>query len=256
MLGLALETDRQHERSIEELAAAFARNRADDRAPSALAEVLLGLERPADAERVLRDELDAVPGSGIARYQLATLLSSSGRTAEAITVMERAAASAPAIGQDYLYDTLGTLYISDANLAGALGAYRRRVLVNPNHGDAHRKLAQIYLELGRHEEAYAEFAAALLLDPANAEAHAGEAQVHLRRGEYDAAEQSARRALALNPNHLSAQYALGAALLRLGRTAEGTAALDAFRRLQDAAQAAADREWELKLRRQAPPPGR
>ena len=50
--------------------------------------------------------------------------------------MERAAASAPAIGQDYLYDTLGTLYISDANLAGALGAYRRRVLVNPNHGDA------------------------------------------------------------------------------------------------------------------------
>ena len=93
-------------------------------------------------------------------------------------------------------------------------------------------------------------------NPANAEAHAGEAQVHLRRGEYDAAEQSARRALALNPNHLSAQYALGAALLRLGRTAEGTAALDAFRRLQDAAQAAADREWELKLRRQAPPPGR
>ena len=128
MLGLALEADRQHERSIEELAAASARNRADDRAPSALAEVLLRLERPADAERVLRDELDAVPGSGIARYQLATLLSSSGRTAEAITVMERAAASAPAIGQDYLYDTLGTLYIGDANLAGALGAYRRRVL--------------------------------------------------------------------------------------------------------------------------------
>jgi tetratricopeptide (TPR) repeat protein len=179
-----------------------------------------------------------------------------GRTSEAIAAMERATASAPIIGQDYLYDTLGTLYIGDANLSGALGAYRRRVSVNPNHSDAHRKLGQIYLELGRHEEAAAEFTAAALLDPANAEAHAGRAQVYFRRGEYDAAGQSARRALALKPAHLAAQYTLGASLLRLGRTAEGTEALEIFRGLQEAAQAAADREWALKLRRLPAQPDR
>ena len=44
-----------------------------------------------------------------------------------------------------------------------------------------------------------------------------------------------------------ALYALGASLLRLGRTAEGTAALDEFHRLQAAAQAAASEEWQRKL---------
>jgi len=256
LLGLALAAGRQPERSIEELTAATARDPDDDRAASALAEVLIRANRGPEAERVLRRELEAVPGSGIALYQLATLLAAAGRTGEAIPLMERATASAPVIGQDYLYDTLATLYLRDANLSGALGAYRRRVAVDPNLSDAHRKVAQIYLELGRHEEASAEFAAALRLDPSNGEAQAGLAQVHFRRGEYEAAAQAARRALALNHTHLAAQYTLGASLLRLGRTSEGTEALDVFRRLQEAAQAAADREWELKLRRQAAQPDR
>ena len=103
--------------------------------------------------------IDAIPDAGGAHYQLALLFQSLGRNGDAIRELERAAAFSPVVGQDHLYDTLGVLYTSDADLDGALRAYRQRVLANPNNSDAHRKLGQIYLELGRHEEASAEFTA-------------------------------------------------------------------------------------------------
>ncbi len=252
MLGLTYEADEQYGRSIEHLTAAVELNAADELGYSALADVLVLAGRPDEAERVLRRAFGTLPVSGGGlHYQLALLYQSTGRKGDAIRELEQAATFPPVVGQDHLYDLLGVLYTSDADLEGALGAYRRRVRVNPNNSDAHRKLAQIYLEQSRHEEAWAEFGAALLLDPANAEAWAGRAQVRLRLGDYAGAVNGARRALALNRAHAAAQYTLGTSLLRLGQVEEGTVALEEFRRLQTAAQAAADREWELKLLRQA-----
>ena len=249
LLGLAYRADEQYDRSIEQLSAAVRLSPADDLARRALADVLVLARRPADAEQVLLAAIDAIPDAGGAHYQLALVYQSIGRNGDAIRELERAAAFAPVVGQDHLYDTLGVLYTSDANLDGALTAYRKRVLANPNNSDAHRKLAQIYLELGRHEEASAEFTAALLLDPMNAEACAGRAQIRLRLGDYADAAKWAQAALALNPTHAAAQYTLGASLTRLGRADEGNAALDKFSRLQAASQAAASLEWELKLLR-------
>jgi tetratricopeptide (TPR) repeat protein len=247
LLGLAYRADEQYDRSIEHLSALIKLNPADDLARQALADVFVLAKRPADAEQVLLAAIDAIPDAGGAHYQLALVFQSTGRNADAIRELERAAAFAPVVGQDHLYDTLGVLYTTDANLDGALTAYRKRVLANPNNSDAHRKLAQIYLELGRHEEASAEFTAALLLDPMNAEAYAGRAQIRLRLGDYADAAKWAQAALTLSPTHAAAQYTLGASLTRLGRADEGNAALDEFRRLQAASQAAASLEWELKL---------
>ncbi len=167
-----------------------------------------------------------------------------------LSELEKALAFEPVLGQDYLYDMLGILYMSNADLDGALAAYRKRAGANPNNSDAHRKLGQVYLEQSRYDEARAEFAAALLLDPLNVEAHAGRAQVFLRTGEYAEAEAASRRALALNRTHVSARYALGTSLVRLGRIEEGTRELDEFQRLQTAALAKASRDWDLKLIRQ------
>jgi tetratricopeptide (TPR) repeat protein len=249
LLGLAYRADEQYDRSIEHLAAVVRLSPADDLARQVLADVYVLARRTADAEQVLLAAIDASPDAGGAHYQLALVFQSLGRNGDAIRELERAAAFAPVVGQDHLYDTLGVLYTSDANLDGALTAYRKRVLANPNNSDAHRKLAQIYLELGRHEEASAEFTAALLLDPMNAEACAGRAQIRLRLGDYADAAKWAQAALTLNPTHAAAQYTLGASLTRLGRADEGNAALDVFRRLQAASQAAASLEWELKLLR-------
>jgi tetratricopeptide (TPR) repeat protein len=208
------------------------------------------LDRAVVEFRTIDARLAGVASPSSAHYQLALRYQSLGRNGDAVRELERAAVFPPVVGQDHFYDLLGVLYISDANLDGALTAYRRRVLANPNNGDAHRKLGQIYLELGRHHEASAEFTASLLLDSTNAEAYAGRAQIRLRLGDYADAVKWAQAALTLNRTHAAAQYTLGASLIRLGRGDEGNTALVEFRRLQAAAQAVADREWALKLLRQ------
>jgi tetratricopeptide (TPR) repeat protein len=251
LLGLVYQAAERYDQSIEQLSAAIALSPADDLTRQTLAEVLVLAKRPGDAERVLLAAIDATPKAGGSHYQLARLYQSLGRNGDAIRELERAAVFPPVIGQDRLYDLLGVLYSGDANLDGALAAYRRRVLANPNVSDAHRKLGQIYLEQSRGAEAAAEFSAALLLDSENAEAYAGRAQLHVRLGEYEQAAKSARRALMLSPQHAAAQYALGSSLVRLGQVDEGTRVLEEFRRLQAATQAAADQEWELRLIKQS-----
>ncbi|MEP7304995.1 MAG: tetratricopeptide repeat protein [Acidobacteriota bacterium] len=251
MLGVAYQANEEYAQSLEQLNAAVALNATDDRSRRALADVFDLTGRPQDAERVLRATVEAFPVSGGAHYQLGLAYQSTGRNTDAIRELEQAAALSPVIGQDHLYDTIGVLYTTDANLDGALAAYRHRVQVNPNNSDAHRKLGQVYLEQGRQGEAAAEFVAALLLDPLNAEAHAGEAQVHLRLSEYSDAERSARRALTLRNTHATAKYTLGASLIRLGRTEEGTRELEQFQRWQADALVQANRGWELKLIEQA-----
>ena len=251
LLGLAYRADEQYESSIEQLTAATALNPADDRSRVTLAEVLVAAGRLGDAERCLSDTIETLPRSGRAHYQLAMLYKGLARSREALRELESAAALEPIIGQDHLFDVLGTVYASDTDLERALRAYRRRIDANPNNSDAHRKLGQIYLEQTRNDEALAELVAALLLDPSNAEAHAVRAQLHLRTGGYANAETSARRALMLNPAHMAARYALGASLMRLGRTEEGARELDEFQRLQTDALARTNREWEVKLILQA-----
>jgi tetratricopeptide (TPR) repeat protein len=251
MLGLVYKADEQYEASVEQLRVAVKLNAMDDRARVALADVLVLMGRLEDAEQVLREAIAVLPNGGRAHYQLAQLYKTSGRSANAIAELEKVATFEAIAGQDHVYDELGVWYTADANLDGARTAYRKRIDVNPNNSDAHRKLGQIYLEQSRHEDAEAELSAALLLDPQNAEAHASRAQLHLRLGEYADAETSARRALALNRSHIAARYALGAALLRLGRTEDGTRELEEFQRLQTDALARANQEWQLKLTRQA-----
>jgi tetratricopeptide (TPR) repeat protein len=251
MLGLAYKTDEQYAESVEQLKAAVMLNPLDDRARIAFADALILAEHPDEAEAALKDAAAALPRGGRSYYQLALLYQSRGQLGLALNALEKASSFEPPLGQDYLYDTLGGLYMSNADLDGAQTAYRKRVAANPNNSDAHRKLGQVYLEQGHYDEARAEFAAAVLIDPLNAEAHVGRAQVHLRSADYESAERAARRALALNPSQASARYALGASLVRVGRVEEGARELDEFRRVQAEGLAKANQEWELKLIRQS-----
>ena len=90
-----------------------------------------------------------------------------------------------------------------------------------------------------------------MIDPGDALAHAVRAQLHLRSGRYQDAAAAARAALARDGANPAALYALGTALLRLGRAAEGEEALARFRAGQDAARASEERAWELRLLRQS-----
>src|SRR5262249_34085556 len=157
---------------------------ADERSRIALADVLLAAGKPAEAEQVLKDAARLLPESGLAHYRLGRLYQSQSLVGDAVAGFEKAAWCGPLVGLDFLHATLGELYATQADFGHAVAWYRKRIDVNPNHGEAHRRLAEIYVLQGRDEAALAELAVAARLDPKDARAVAEASQAYLRGGRF------------------------------------------------------------------------
>ena len=246
MLGIAYWADGQYEKSVEQLNAAIRLVPGDERSRMALADLLADTGRTAEAEHGLKDTVQTIPDSGPAHYRLGQLYQSLSQLPPAVQEFETAASLDPLVGLDRLYETIGGLYVNQANFDSAVDAYAKRVDVNPNNADGHRKLGEIYFLQGRDDEALAEFVAALLIDPRNSAALAAACQVHVRMGRFAEALSTSRQALALDPKHNEARYALATSLMRLGQTDEGRQQLQIFQRTQAAAMANAQRLSGLK----------
>jgi tetratricopeptide (TPR) repeat protein len=252
LLGIAYWADDQHDRSIEQLSIAVRLNRRDERSLMTLADVFTAAGRSPDAERTLKETIRIIPESGQAYYRLGQLYQGQSLLPPALEALEKAATCSPLVGLDYLYETVGGLYLTQANFDRAVNAYLTRIDVNPNNADAHRKLGEIYFLQGRHDEALAEFTATLLLDPASADAFAASGQVYLRLDRYAEAVNASRRAITLDPGHQKARYTLATALMRLGETEEGKRELDVFQRMVAESTALMQRRSELNdIKRQA-----
>jgi tetratricopeptide (TPR) repeat protein len=252
VLALAYWIDGQNGRSIEQLRAAIALAPVDERARILLVDVLLEEGRTSEAERELRLTLDAGIRSGQVHYRLAQLYRTRALLPQAVHEMQVSETYGPVIGRDHFLRLLGGILVDQARFDAAVAAYTRRIDINPNHGEAHRQLGEIYFLLGRHAEALAEFSAASWLDPNDARAHAAAGQVQVRTLNYAAAIPPFERALSLDPHLREARYALGISLTRAGRTDAGRRELETFRRQQADADAAGQREFQLEaLRREA-----
>jgi tetratricopeptide (TPR) repeat protein len=231
ILGLAYWADAQYDNSIAALQQAVGLDPRDERSRIALADVLVAAGRATEAERALKEAIQMSPESGQAHYRLGQLYRTESLLPAAIEELERAATLNPLVGQDYLYETIGGLYVNQASFDAAVAAYGKRIDANPNNAEAHRKLGEIYFLQGRHDEALTEFTVTELLNPANAEAYAESGQVFLRIGQYADAAMASRRALALEADNQKALYTLGTSLMRLGQLEEGRRELDVFQRM-------------------------
>ena len=250
VLAFALDADDRSDDAVEQLQQAVRLDPTDERARLALGRTLASAGRAAMAERAYRDTLAAMPMSAQSHFELGRLYDAAGRHRDAADAFAASTAVTPILGEERVHELAGRALVADADFDGAIQAFTRRVEVSPNHAPAHRALAETYLQLGRDDEALAELTAAALIEPADALAHAVRAQLHLRSGRYQDAAGAAQAALARDGANPTALYALGTALLRLGRAAEGDDALARFRAGQDAARASDERGWELRLLRQ------
>jgi tetratricopeptide (TPR) repeat protein len=151
---------------------------------------------------------------------------------------------APIVGRDYLYFSIGSASVDQADFAAAVDAYTARLDVNPNNAEAHRQLAEVLFLMGRDEAALAEHSVAAWLEPADARAHAGRGHALLRLGQHDAAVRAFARSVALDGDEAAVRYGYGTALLRIGKTDEARRQLDFSQEIRTAAIARDQREFE------------
>lgn len=205
-----------------------------------------------DLTTLYETTLERNPACWMAHQNLAIILSSSGRTADAVAHLQKALQLKPdnAAAENNLGDNLAQL----GRLEEALPHLRRAIELQPNYAVAHCNLATALARLRRFDEAFTHFATAAQLDPvypqteqnwgialveagqpAAALAHLGRAaqlapawgegllyygRVLASQSRFAEAAEQFRAALALDPSSSEARLLLGRALRALGRHAE------------------------------------
>jgi arylsulfatase A-like enzyme/Flp pilus assembly protein TadD len=174
-----------------------------------------------DAERAGAPE----PGEQV---QLGTYLADAGRAAEAIALLQRAAAIQPDL--DGL-NALGLACSRAGRQADALAAFTRALAIDPASAMTLENIGAVQLDAGHLSEARDAFTRAIASDPDAATAHAALATTEFKSGDRAAAIDHWKRAVALQPANLDALYDLGLQLMREGRRSEARPYLDQFLRL-------------------------
>lgn len=244
VLGLIEWADARDDKSIEQLGIAIRTSPRDERSRITLARVLSSAGRDSDAERILRDTIQANPDSAWAHWWLGVGDARLNRFADARRELELATPGA-VDGRGSLYAWIGRLAANTADFDGAAEAFARAVNARPNDPVVHKYLAGALLHLDRADEAFVELVASLLIDPSDADAHAGIGQIHLNAGRDDEAIPALRRAAELRPDHTEARYALATALMRLGHTQEANREFEQVEQAQR--QSLADRRRSMSV---------
>ena len=152
---------------------------------------------------------------------LGALFKQMGRSADALTPMQKAAALSP--GDVEAHYNLGVTLQDMGRLIEAEGSYRRALKINPNYADAHVNLGVILQELGRLDEAEASYRRALQVRPDYAKAHSNLGAILQKLSRFGEAEASYRRALQINPDNAETHSNFGSALKNMGRLDEAEA---------------------------------
>jgi protein O-mannosyl-transferase len=136
-----------------------------------------------------------------------------------------------------------TCWLAHANLgamlrrsapAEALAHLTDAVRLEPTLVEAHYNLAATFQDLGRVDDAAAQFRETIALAPGHARAFAGLGNALRTAGQLDDAERAYRDAIRLSPDLAIARSGLGRVLQDAGRLAEARQACDAAVRLQPA----------------------
>lgn len=191
---------------------------ADPQIHYSLAKALVLLDKTAEAEMALQLAITLDPGHVLAVKDLAALLQSRLRHAEAGALYRRAILLDP---QDPMsYCCLGVALQATGALDEAMSAYRHMLDISPGNAVAHNNIGSIQQAQGHLELARQSFEQALEALPnfANAICNLGICMLSL--GKLDEALACTARAIELDPMHLPAQTNMSSVLFRLGRNEE------------------------------------
>ncbi len=152
---------------------------------------------------------------------LGAALKQTGRTADALLPMQKAAALSPRDVEAHF--NLGVTLQDLGRLDEAEACYRRALEINPDYVDAHSNLGVILQGQCRLSEAETSLRRAMEIKPDSAKTLSNLGVVLQHLGRLDEAEASYRRALQINPDNPEVHNNLGNILKGLGRPSEAEA---------------------------------
>jgi tetratricopeptide (TPR) repeat protein len=191
--------------------------------PLELLGVLLAQQgRPNEALAAFDRAIALKPSPG-SRHNRAQALFALGRIEEARTELEAVVASQPDLHA--AWNLLGSVLAAQGD-ARAEQAYRRALMLRPDHPETHYNLGVYFLERGRLEEAIACYRKALGLRANFYAAHNNLANALRARGRADEALSHYAQAVQLEPRFAEGWSNYGAALREAGRIDEAIAALE------------------------------
>ncbi len=118
-------------------------------------------------------------------------------------------------GSEAMY-WLGRYHQGKVNYGEAIAAYEKTLAANPDHVEAHNRLAVSYSLTGQHELALEHFRKAIELSPVATHLHNNLGYAHLMRGEEGDAATAFEAALQLDPENRQARDSLGAVYEKMG----------------------------------------
>jgi predicted O-linked N-acetylglucosamine transferase (SPINDLY family) len=162
--------------------------------------------RLAEAEALYREVLSTQPDHADALHLLGVIEGGKGRVREALALLERAAALAPAA--PHVFCNLAKFLVDAGRAEDAESAARHAVASRPDYAEAHSNLAAALNARSRWEEAAAAARAAIALAPALAPAHHNLGNAQRGLGRVDLAIEAYRSALRLRPRAVEVHHEL------------------------------------------------
>ncbi len=157
-------------------------------------------------------QANRIPGAdGIpeVQYTLGSVLNASGKTAEAVSVLQDALKLAP--NSDEAYRRLGDTYRAAGKKDEAIAAYKKAIDLNPYFWFNYNLLGTTSYRFGMYDQALAAFKKVTELDPNNAPAYANMGVIYFTQNKWNDAVTTFEKSLSLKPtadtySNLATQY--------------------------------------------------
>lgn len=201
---------------------------------------LQGRGLPTEAENVMLRAVKSFPRSLNARYELAQVYANSSKWRAALERYEEARtldgtgdAALDRFKRSQVYEGIARMQVLLIRFDEAVSSFKTALQIEPLNLTARVSLGDLYLQMDKSDDAAGEYAQAILYSGGkNVDAHVGLAEIDLRLGEYAKAIAAAQQALGIDSGNLKSHYVLAMALLRSGRSEEGGAEMERFRKLE------------------------
>ena len=201
---------------------------------------LQGRGLPTEAESIMLRAIEAYPRSLTARYELAQVYANSSKWRAALERYHEASklegTGDPALDRfrrSQVHEGIARMEVLLIRFDEAVSSFKTALQIEPGNLTARVSLGDLYLQMDKSDEAAGEYAQAILYSGGgNVDAHIGLAEVNLRLGDFPKAVAAAQKALGIDSGNLKSRYVLALALLRSGRSEEGEAEMDRFRKLE------------------------